>query len=152
MNAAVDAIREGARMILHDQNRRWRDVVTGLDSEGLNWKPGADTNSIAVLVYHAFDSQRYHLANSLDIELERDRDLKFLTKAAGADELLSLIDEVEREANLYLDGMTIDTLSAVVDRPGRVRTGAWRALHALQHNGEHVGQAELTRQLWEQRS
>lgn len=151
MSAAVDTVRETVRTILHDQHRRWREVVTGLPGEALNWKPGEETNSLAVLVSHSLDAERFLLANSVDVELDRDREAKFRVEASGADELLTLINEVEREVDGYLDKMSADSLSAEVARPGRTRTGAWWALHAVEHSCEHVGQAELTRQMWEQR-
>jgi uncharacterized damage-inducible protein DinB len=152
MSAAVDTVRETVRTILHDQHRRWREVVTGLDAEALNWKPGADTNSIAILVSHSLDAERFLLANSVNVELDRDRESKFRAQASGADELLALIDEIETDVDGYLDKTTAESLSAEVARPGRTRTGAWWALHAVEHSCEHVGQAELTRQMWEQRS
>lgn len=152
MSDAVNAVRESARTILHDQHRRWREVVSGLDPEALNWKPGGDTNSIAVLVSHALDAERFLLASSVDVEVDRDREAKFRVEAASADDLLTHIDEMEREIDGYLDQMTAETLSTETARPGRTRTGAWWVHHALEHSCEHVGQAELTRQMWQQRS
>lgn len=152
MSDAVNAVRESARTILHDQHRRWREVVTGLEADALNWKPGEETNSIAVLVSHALDAERFLLSSSVDVEVDRDREAKFRVEAASADNLLTHIDEMEREIDGYLDQITAETLSAETARPGRTRTGAWWVHHALEHSCEHVGQAELTRQMWEQRS
>ena len=152
MSDAVGAVRDSVRTILHDQHRRWRDIVTGLDAEALNWKPGDETNSLAVLVSHSLDAERFLLANSVDVELDRDREAKFRVEAASADELLALINSTEQVVDGYLNSMTADSLSADVARAGRTRTGSWWALHAVEHSCEHVGQAELTRQMWEQRS
>lgn len=152
MSDVVNAIRESARTILHDQHRRWREVITGLDAEALNWKPGDETNSLAVLVSHALDAERFLLSSAVDEVIERDREAKFRVEAASPDELLAWIDESERVVDGYLDRLTAENLVAETARPGRTRTGAWWLQHALEHSCEHVGQAELTRQMWEQRA
>jgi uncharacterized damage-inducible protein DinB len=151
MSDATNATRDAVRTILHDQHRRWREVVTGLDAKALNWKPGDETNSLAVLLSHSLDAERFLLASSVDVEVDRDREAKFRVEAASADDLLAHIDEMEREIDGYLDQTTDETLAAEIARPGRSRTGAWWVLHAVEHSCEHVGQAELTRQMWEQR-
>ncbi|HEX2283028.1 MAG TPA: DinB family protein [Thermomicrobiales bacterium] len=151
MPDTVDTIRDTCRTILHNQHDRWRNVVNGLNAEALNWKPGDETNSIAVLLSHGLDAERFCVANSVDVTLDRDREAKFRTQVSSADDLLSVIDESEREIDGYLDRMTADSLSAEVTRGDRTRTGAWWVLHSLEHSCEHAGQAELTRQLWEHR-
>lgn len=153
---AIEALKEAAHTIFHRQNDMWREVIDGLDADALNWRPGEETNSIAVLVAHAFDSTRFHTANSVGLSLERNREEKFLTAAGGADELRALIDEVEREVDSYIDRLSRDSLTEVYTRPAqnnttRIHSGAWWLLHALQHASEHIGQASLTRQLYEQR-
>jgi hypothetical protein len=152
MSTALDAIREATRTILHDQHRRWREVVTGLDADALNWRPGDETNSIAVLVSHALDAERFLLASSVDAEIERDRESHFRVVVSGPDELLAYIDEVERDVDGYLDRLTDDLVAAEITRGARSVTGAWWALHAVEHSCEHIGHAELTRQMWEQRN
>lgn len=151
MSDATNAVRESVRTILHDQHRRWREVISGLDAEALNWKPGDETNSITVLASHALDAERFLLASSVDATIDRDREAQFQVEAAGPDELLSMIDQFERDIDGYLDQMTDASLAAEVERPGRTRTGAWWVMHAVEHSCEHVGQAELTRQMWQQR-
>lgn len=151
MSNTLDAIRETTRTILHDQHRRWREVVDGLDADALNWRPGEETNSLAVLVSHALDAERFLLATAVDATIERDREAHFRATANGPDELLAYIDEVERDVDGYLDQLTDDLLATEITRGPRSVTGAWWALHAVEHSCEHIGHAELTRQMWEQR-
>ena len=106
-------------------------VVSRLDAEALNWKPGDETNSIAVLVSHGLDAERFCVASSVDVTLDRDREAKFRTQVSSADDLLAVIDESEREVDGYLDSMTADSLSSEVTRGDRTRTGAWWVLHSL---------------------
>ena len=50
-----------------------------------------------------------------------------------------------------LDKFTIQDLETIVlARDGREFTVAWALLHALEHATSHLGQIQLTRQLWEQ--
>ncbi len=78
----VEEIKEAMRSIFYDQHKRWREVVTGLDAEALNWKPGEDTNSLAALVAHTCDAERFLMATALGITIDRDREAKFRTVVA----------------------------------------------------------------------
>lgn len=150
MSDPVTAVREATRQILQTQHAGWRDIVTGLSTDALNWKPGDETNSIAVLISHALDAERFLLATSVDAEIDRDREAKFRVEASSADELLALIDQTERDGNGYLEMLTTDHLGQEIARTTRSHTGSWWLLHAIEHSCEHLGQASLTRQLWEQ--
>lgn len=150
MSDTVTSVRDTMRQILHTQHDGWRDLVRGLDADTLNWKPGDDTNSIAVLLSHALDAERFCLANSVDAEIDRDRDAKFRTTASSADELLALVDQIESDGDSYLDALTADHLSQQVTRTTRTFPGSWWLLHSIEHSCEHLGQASLTKQLWEQ--
>ena len=148
----VEEIKEGLRRIFKDQHNRWREIVTGLDEAALNWKPGEDTNSLTALVAHTCDAERFLMATALGITIDRDREAKFRTVVTGTDELLKLIDETEAETDSYIDRLNNDLLVAEHSLPGRAHTGIWWALHGIEHSTEHIGQALLTRQMYEQRS
>lgn len=152
MMNVVEEIKEGMRRIFHDQHNRWREVVAGLDAAALNWKPGEDTNSLAVLVAHTCDAERFLMATALGITVDRDRESKFRIIASRADVLLKIIDETEAETDDYIDRLNDDLLVAEHSHPGRTHTGIWWALHSIEHSTEHIGQALLTRQMYEQRS
>ncbi len=149
----MDALKTAAKQVLAVQKQAMRDVVSGLDAEALNWKPldGQETNSIAALFAHALDAERFLIASSVDITLDRDREAQFRVEVASADELLALIDRTETEVNGWIDSLTAEHLAAEVARPNRTHPGAWWLLHAIEHSNEHVGQALLTRQLFEAR-
>ena len=150
MSKLLDVVRGTTKEILHDQHREWRKVLTGLDAQTLNWKPGPDTNSIAVLVAHTFDAERFLMASVVGVRLERDREAKFRTIAAGADELLRIIDETEAEVDTYIDRLSAEALTADLPHASGTHSGAWWPFHALDHSREHLGQALLTRQLYDQ--
>lgn len=144
-------LRDELRSILHDQHQTMREVVRGLSADALNWKPVEGANSICVLVSHALDAEKFLLTSALDVSFERDRESHFRAIAHSDADLLALIDRAEAEHDGYLGGLTAEHLAREVARPGRTHTGAWWVLHAVEHTREHVGQALLTRQLWEAR-
>ena len=147
----MDALKAAAKQVLGVQKQAMRDVVNGLDGAALNWKPldGQETNSIAVLLSHALDAERYLVASSVDVMLDRDREAQFRVEVESAGDLLALIDRTETEVNGWIDSLTAEQLAAEVARPNRTHSGAWWLLHAIEHSNEHVGQAMLTRQLLE---
>lgn len=151
-----EAVRESTREILQDQKASMREIVTGLSAEALNWKPGievdAETNSIAQMLSHALDAERFLLAAAIDETVDRDREAHFRQIVSSADEMLALIDQVETEVEGFLGRMTAEHLAAEVARPGRSHNGAWWLLHAVEHSREHIGQAYLTRQMYELQS
>ncbi len=155
MPSTIEALQIAANQILDRQLDEWRDAIRGLDPGGLNWQPGEETNSISALVAHSMDATRYHLANALGITLDRNREEKFDHAAASADDLLALIDATEPDMRDYISQLTEEVLPVEHTRPSsitgsRTHNGAYYVFHALQHNREHIGQATLTRQLYEQ--
>jgi uncharacterized damage-inducible protein DinB len=157
MPDTVEALKTAVNQILDRQLEEWRDAICGLDADALNWKPGEETNSIAAMLAHAMDATRYHLATTVGLTLDRNREEKFEHEAASADDLLALIDATEQDMRQYIGQITSDVLTVEQTRPSsitgsRTHNGAYYLIHALQHNREHIGQASLTRQLWEQQS
>jgi uncharacterized damage-inducible protein DinB len=147
-------LRDAARQMLHEQKESMRAVVRGLSAESLNWQPAvrSDANSIAQMLSHALDAERFHAAASAGIVLDRDRERHFHVEGMTASDLLALIDRVEQEVDGYLDQLDAGQLGARTSHSGRTETRAWRLLHAIEHSREHIGQALLTRQLWEEQA
>lgn len=155
MAAGIDALRAALRQAFTEQHQVMRDLVQGLDADALNWSPGPEMNSIAVLYAHLLDAERFLLAAALGETVERDREAAFRYRAPDAAALVQLIDAVEAESLARIDRLTEDDLATVRapagDRLNRRYPGAWWVLHALGHDREHIGQAMITRQLYEQR-
>jgi uncharacterized damage-inducible protein DinB len=152
----IAAAREALTVTLGDL----RPAIEGASTDALNWHPAAaDTNSIAVLAVHSMASTRSWLSVALGAPLpDRDRDSEFRTAAAGADDLLTHIADMERECLALLDAAKDVDWSARRRTHPRPRPGAeqevnaaWALLHALEHLREHAGQITLTRQLFDQR-
>ena len=135
---------------LHQGHAALRQLLTGLTTATLDWKPGPETNSIAALVTHAMDAERHLTALVADVALVRDREAAFRVEGRTAAELTELIDATERDVDGYLARITPDRLAVTIVRPNRTATGAGWLLVVAAHSREHLGQATLTRQLAEQ--
>jgi uncharacterized damage-inducible protein DinB len=110
-------------------------------------------NSISVLAFHLTGAERYWIGDAAAQDpTERDRDAEFRFHDVGMDVLKKrLADNLEYARNM-LNNFTIQDLETtrVSARDGHNFTVAWALLHALEHATLHLGQIQITRQLWEQ--
>ena len=129
-------------------------AVDGLPSTALDWVPGKEMNSINVLVFHLTGAEQYWISDvTAQKPTSRDRDAEF--KVHGVD--VSVLKK-RLEDNLTFAASVLETLNLtdmesprISPRDGREVTVAWALLHALEHSMLHLGQIQLTRQLWEQK-
>jgi len=126
--------------------------VDGLPPAALDWIPGADMNSISVLVFHLTGAERYWIGDvAAQDPAERDREAEFRVHDVGVDVLKKRLSDNLEYARAVLEKFTIQDLELMCPaRGGRNFSVAWALLHALEHSTLHLGQIELTRQLWEQ--
>ncbi len=135
---------------MHDGIRR---AVADLPPEALDWVPGQDMSSIAVLMVHTAGSQRYWVGDVAGEDpAQRDRAAEFEAGGLTVSDLLKLLDDSMAHTRLTLERLSSDQLpelrtSSMHDRSFTV---GWALLHALDHTSEHAAQIAMTRQLWEQ--
>jgi uncharacterized damage-inducible protein DinB len=150
---ASDPTLEAARSIVGESLDAMRAAIAGASADALNRRPaGEDTNPIAVLVVHALSSTRWWLSVALGEPVpERDRPSEFLTTVTGADELLGVFDPIAADCRALLSADVALDPGAIREDPrdGDRVTAAWALIHAVEHLREHVGHAELTRQLFD---
>lgn len=151
-----DALLIAARSTLDGSLRELRKALEGLDADALNTPPATDgTNPLAVLAVHALASTRSWLALATGSPLPpRDRPREFETHVDDAGAFLATVDataEACRELLSSADGIDPSRTGTAPWRGGTEAeepvTAAWALLHALDHLREHVGHAQLTRQL-----
>jgi hypothetical protein len=148
----TDPMIVAASDLLDDSLDALREVIAGSDAEALDWRPGKDTNSIAVLATHSMHSTRSWLSVAVGAPLpERDRPSEFRATAAGVDELLAFYDSMAADCHALLGTTDAFDPGAVrsTHSEGETATAAYALLHALEHLREHVAHSQLTRQLWE---
>ena len=132
------------------------DILKALDGllpAALDWTPGPDMNSISVLVFHLTGAERFWIGDvAAQDPIERDRDAEFRVHDLSVDVLKKRLADNLEYARTILEKFTIQDLETtrVSARDGREFSVAWALLHALEHDTLHLGQIQLTRQLWEQ--
>jgi len=140
--------------LLQDCHNGILQALEGLPPDALDWIPGPDMNSITVLVFHLTGAARFWIGDiAAQDPTERDRDAEFRAHGLGMDVLKKrLADNLEYARNA-LDKMSLQDLESTRVRPsdGQEFTVAWALLHALEHATSHLGQIQITRQLWEQK-
>lgn len=128
-------------------------TIAGLPVEALDWTPGSDMNSLAVLVVHTTGATSFLVGEIAgDIPTNRDRAGEF--KTAGWDEakLNGHLNKSLELVRAVVEKLTVDDLTKTRFNVERNRTYVYAEaiFHALDHTALHVGHAEITRQLWDQ--
>jgi uncharacterized damage-inducible protein DinB len=138
--------------LLQDCHNGILEALEGLPPAALDWTPGSDMNSISVLVFHLTGAERYWIGDiAAQDPAERDRDAEFRVHDVEMDVLKKRLANNLEYARNVLDKMTIQDLEITrTSANGREYTVAWALLHALDHATLHLGQIQITRQLWEQ--
>lgn len=138
--------------LLEERHNNILEALEGLSPAALDWIPGPDMNSISVLVFHLTGAERYWIGDvAAQDPSDRDRDAEFRVRDVGMDVLKKRLADNLEYARKTLDKFTIQDLETTrVTRDGHTFTVAWALLHALEHTTLHLGQIQITRQLWEQ--
>lgn len=154
MADAMTSFREGMKTMAAEHHRDMREIVTGLNADALNWRPGPETNSLAVLVIHILGAEHSCVTTALGDPIDRDRDAEFRATAKRPEELIAEIDRVDALLPDLFDQVSDDDLDAMRTRPNdrlnRTNPGIWWLFHSMRHTREHIGQMLLTRQMYEQ--
>lgn len=139
-----------------EQHRILLDWMRTLPPEALNWRPIADapvdddaTNSVAGLAVHMAGAEKFligtHLAKR---DIPRDRDGEFRATLVRVDDVEPfLVDSLNLITDVFntLDPVQLEASYTFKQRPV---TGRWFLARVATHNGEHLGHAQLTAQLW----
>ncbi|MFN2137773.1 MAG: DinB family protein [Candidatus Promineifilaceae bacterium] len=127
-------------------------AVEGLPVEALDWSPGGEMNSIAVLMAHTAGSERYWIGEVAGEDpANRVRSEEFNTKGATAEELQQLSQRTLAHSRAVLSRLSEDELAEARNAPaqGRNVTVAYALLHSLEHTAGHLGHAQVVRDLWD---
>jgi uncharacterized damage-inducible protein DinB len=130
-------------------------LITDLPAEALNWRPlvggvSHATNSLAVLAAHVAGAEHFWIAEVVGgYPATRVRSKEFEVEAAAAAALLEQLAQVGRETRTVLEELTAEELAKIRVVHGRETYTRWAILHAIEHTALHLGQMQLTRQLWE---
>lgn len=138
---------------LRGQHAELKRTLQGLPTEALDWSPTLEANSLAALAAHVAGAQTYLLGDMIGRRpSQRNREGEFATQRLDAVALSARLDAAMDDAALVLEPLSLEDLAQerFSARHKRSFTVAWLLHHALEHTAQHVGHAQLTRQLWDQ--
>lgn len=146
---------DGNRQTLIALHSDMQFLIKGVPTAGLNWQPGANTNSLWALTLHTLGTTLHLLSTAADIE-PRWQSWQRATELAASGEDASLLLAAIRNMDDFLDKvfsvLEEETPDTERDWLGKPKPISYLVSHAVEHAGRHVGHMELTRQLWDQRS
>jgi len=129
-----------------------RNVIKGLPLNALNWTFSSDMNSVHVLIIHLIGAERYWIGDVITGDPSgRDRESEFMSQGLSENELVQKLNEIENYIRNALEPLVLQGLDEKRTSPrnGREVTIGWALCHALKHTALHVGQIQMTLQLWE---
>ena len=131
---------------LHEQVKA---ILRDLEAPQLDWKPAPAWNSIAQLVAHTGDSERYWIGEVVGGEATgRERDAAFAVSGLDAAALWELLDDALAVSERALEGVTpADLERDYTESPAGPVTAMGPLAHALEHTAIHTGHIELMRDL-----
>jgi uncharacterized damage-inducible protein DinB len=136
---------------LEDLQDRLHQAVEELPAEAIDWSPGAQMNSVAVLLAHITGVLDEGIDLALDNPPHRVRAQEFQTRGVPGAELLRRLDLALDHARGSLPRLGLaDLAQERKDEDGMITCG-WALLHALEHAYLHLGHLQVTCQVWRQR-
>jgi hypothetical protein len=140
-------------LALFDQvHHQLHQEIDDLDTIALNWVPMTDTNSIATIITHLVGSEEEVFRCLAALPSERDRDAEFhgndMTKKAVS-HLLDEADDLITTLTPHIDSTRLNSVFALPTMPAEeLRSGLAWLVGNYGHACEHVGQIQLTKQLY----
>lgn len=139
---------------LEAMHRAIEKALDGLPDEALDWTPGPEMNSLAVLLAHTLGAERYWIGDVAGLEpSSRDRSAEFVTRGRSVASFVAQSQDVLSHSRAVLSRLSLATLAEGRTAPlfGQQVSTGWAVFHALEHTALHAGHIEITRQLWDQR-
>ena len=130
-------------------------ALDALPPEALDWVPGPEMNSLAVLVMHFTGSERYWVSDVVaGVPSFRNREAEFQAKGLDVAALKQRINDLDAFEAAAFEKFRVRDLEAhkIAPRDGRNVTVAWALLHALEHTAVHIGHIEILTQQWKERA
>jgi uncharacterized damage-inducible protein DinB len=139
--------------LLHELHSEIEKSLIGLPTQALDWTPGPETNSLAVLVVHLTGAERFWVGDvALGDPSNRVRAAEFKAAGLAPEALITRLRDADEYIRHAIESLSLADLEALRTNPhdGRQFSVAWCLLHVLEHTATHMGHIELTSQLWRQ--
>ena len=131
-----------------------RDLITDLPVEALNWRPTESvedhaTNSLAVMAAHVAGAEHFWIAEVIgNYPNTRERASEFVIQAIDTSDLIRRLDATGAETRHVFSRLGAADLNGTRQVEGRAVAVRWGILHVIEHTALHLGQMQITFQLW----
>jgi len=125
------------------------DCLDGFSDDELNWRPLPNANSLYILAIHTLaNTEENILATLCGQVVERNREAEFTALADSNKSVQAYWQALRERLALGLTDLAPAELDREREHPRRGKlTGREVLLVVARHSAEHLGQAELTRDL-----
>jgi hypothetical protein len=123
--------------------------LDGLTIEELNWRPLANANSLFILAHHTLANTEENILGTLcGHVVHRNREAEFSAQASAAKLIQAEWHQLRERLSVSLEQLSPAEVKSEHQHPRRgPLTGREVLLVVARHTTEHLGQAELTRDL-----
>jgi len=138
----------------HELHGELQRDLEALPFEALDWKPGAEMNSVSVIIVHLTGAERFLIGDVIMSDpSNRNRETEFRVAGMSKEDLVHRLTETEMYIEGVFEKLSLADLEMQRTHPrhGNQVSVAWALLHALEHTGTHVGHINMTIQMWHQR-
>ena len=136
---------------LEGLQHRLHKEVRDLPADAMDWSPGPEMNSVAVLLAHIAGLLHEGIDIALGDPPGRVREQEFQTRGVLGAEMLRRLNAVIDYARGALPRLGLDDLDKERKDEDETITCGWALLHALEHAYLHLGHVQLICQMWRQR-
>jgi len=125
------------------------ECLEGLNEDDLNWRPLDNANSLYVLTTHTMGNIEENILGVLcEEKIIRQRDEEFKAKGNSIEPIQQRWHDIQERISSNLPNLSTVELNQQYEHPHRGRiTGHDILIVVARHAAEHMGQAQLTRDL-----
>jgi uncharacterized damage-inducible protein DinB len=123
--------------------------LEGLEEDDLNWRPLENANSLYVLAVHMIANVEANILGVLSFQnIIRHREEEFKARGSSVEPVRQRWLDVQESISSHLAQLSSSDLDKEYEHPRRGKiTGRDLLITIARHAAEHVGHAELTREL-----
>jgi hypothetical protein len=121
----------------------------GLSTDEINWHPKGKTNSIFVLATHMIGNLEFNILGIIyGMNVKRNREAEFATKGISYEQIRDNWTELKRKIVNHQQQFPVAKMETEIEHPRLGKISIRELLLVIaRHAAEHVGHAELTRDL-----
>ena len=129
-------------------------MIDDMPREGLNFFPiilpqMQVSNSIAILAMHAAGAEHFWIGEVIGgLPTTRNRDTEFTVRVRNAAPVIEIMNKAMAETKTIFATLTEAELSKSFQVEEKTVQGRWAILHVIEHTALHLGQMQITYQLW----